>query len=96
MKRERYSAEQTRKQSIIESLTNVFSGMLIAFIISQLAAHFETGIQQYIWAGFNWKVSAGSNVIMTVVLTVVSILRGYAWRRHFNRRTQNEVTEKRI
>jgi len=63
---------------------NVASGMVIAFVISQIAHWFEPQIQKYIWRGFEWKISTGSNVIMTILLTVVSILRGYAWRRHFN------------
>lgn len=75
---------QSRKYSLIESCLNVLSGMLIAFIISQLAQEFEKQIQEYIWTGFTWEVSIGSNAIMTVILTIVSICRGYAWRRHFN------------
>lgn len=65
---------------------NVASGMIIAFTLSQLAHIFEPEIQQYIWSGFEWKISAGSNVIMTVIFTVVSVCRGYAWRRHFNKK----------
>ncbi len=84
---------QSKRHSMIESLANVFSGMVIAFIISQLAHEFESEIKQYIWKGFEWKVSAGSNVIMTIILTIVSISRGYAWRRHFNRRMINEINK---
>lgn len=76
---------QTRRQSIIESCLNVFSGMVIAFVISQLAHVYEPQIQKYIWSGFVWNLSAGSNAIMTVILTGLSVIRGYAWRRHFNR-----------
>ena len=79
---------QSKFHSIIESLANVISGMIIAFVISQLAAQYETQIQQWVWSGFTWRVSATSNVIMTVVLTVISVIRGYAWRRHFNRRNK--------
>ena len=75
---------QSRKHSIAESCANVFSGMVIAFIISQLAHVYEAEIQKYIWTRFEWKISASSNIVMTLILTVVSILRGYAWRRHFN------------
>lgn len=75
---------QSRRHSLLESIANVSSGMIIAFVISQLAHVFEQEIQQYIWSGFEWHISAGSNLIMTVILTIVSILRGYAWRRHFN------------
>jgi len=81
---------QSKRHSIIESCTNVASGMAIAFAISQLAHWFEPQIQKYIWSGFEWHISAGSNVIMTMLLTVVSVIRGYAWRRHFNAKLTEE------
>lgn len=84
---------QSRKHSFIESCLNVASGMVIAFVISQLAHVFEAEIQKYIWTGFTWNVSAGSNAVMTVILTVVSISRGYAWRRHFNKKVLEEYRE---
>lgn len=87
---------QSKRHSFIESCMNVFSGMLIAFMISQTAHVLQDEIRQYIWSGFVWNVSATSNMIMTVILTIVSIARGYAWRRHFNRRLVNEITEKRV
>ena len=82
---------QSRRHSLLESCLNVTSGMMIAFVISQLAHEFAPQIRQYIWSGFEWNISAGSNIIMTAVLTIVSISRGYAWRRHFNRRAMNEI-----
>lgn len=85
---------QSKRHSLLESCLNVASGMLIAFLISQLAHTFQQEIKQYIWAGFEWNISAGSNLVMTTILTIVSVLRGYAWRRHFNRRIINEITEK--
>ncbi len=75
----------------MESMTNVMSGMLIAFMISQMAHWFEPQIKQYVWSGFEWKISAGSNLIMTSVFTIVSIVRGYAWRRHFNAKVKCET-----
>lgn len=84
---------QSRRHSLIESSLNVLSGMIIAFIISQLAHEFEPQIQKYIWSGFEWKLSAGSNAIMTMILTVVSVCRGYAWRRHFNKRLIKEQSD---
>ena len=84
---------QSKRHSLIESCMNVASGMLIAFLISQLAVVFEHEIQKYVWSSFKWDVSAGSNVIMTVLLTVVSVIRGYAWRRHFNKKVLGELNE---
>ena len=90
---------QTRTSSLIEASANVVSGMVIAFLISQLAAHFEPEIQRYIWKGFEWKVSASSNMFMTILLTAVSMWRGYSWRRYFNKqimRSYNEAAKKRV
>jgi len=81
---------QSNRHSIIESIVNVASGMAIAFIISQLAYYLEPQIQKYLWSGFEWKISAGSNLIMTVIFTVISVIRGYAWRRHFNNKLIEE------
>lgn len=84
---------QSKRHSLIESCANVTSGVIIAFGISQLAQWFEPQIQQYIWKDFTWHISAGSNAVMTVILTIISIVRGYAWRRHFNRRL-HEINKK--
>lgn len=84
---------QSKRHSIIESCTNVASGMIIAFAISQLAHWFEPQIQKYIWKGFEWHISAGSNMIMTVILTVISVVRGYAWRRHFDAKAHHSIEE---
>lgn len=81
---------QTKLHSVLETVLNVFSGMLIAFAISQLAHVYQYEIQRYIWSGFEWQVSAKSNVIMTILLTLVSIGRGYSWRRFFNNKLKQE------
>ena len=85
---------QTKKCSFIEVTLNICSGMIIAFCISQLAHIFEHEIQQYIYKGFEWNISASSNMIMTVVLTFVSVLRSYAWRRYFNSKIKTLYKEK--
>lgn len=78
---------QSRKHAALEQIVNVGSGMLLAFLISQGAAYFEPWIQEHIWSGFVWNVGVGSNAAMTIVLTFVSMGRGYGWRRAFNRLT---------
>lgn len=85
---------QSRRHSFIESCMNVFSGIIIAFAISQLAHTFQHEIQKYVWAGFVWNISAGSNMLMTLILTIVSVLRGYAWRRHFNKKVLEKPYDK--
>lgn len=89
---------QSKRHSLIEAIINVGSGMIIAFGLSQLAHVYQDEIREYIWSGFVWKLSAGSNLIMTILFTMVSIIRGYIWRRIFNniQRKNYEVTKNRI
>jgi hypothetical protein len=75
---------QLKRHSVLEALLNTFSGMLIAFTISQVACMLSPHIP-----GFKWDISVGSNIIMTTILTVVSILRSYFWRRTFNKISEN-------
>lgn len=75
---------QSYRHSILESWTNILTGMLIAFTLSQLAHAYEHEIQRYIWEGFTWKLSVGSNVVMTSIITVFSFIRNYCVRRFFN------------
>lgn len=76
---------QSKRHSRIEIITNILTGMVVAFAISQLAHWLEPTIQKYIWAGFEWKLNSSSNLVMTTILTVVSYARGMFWRRFFNR-----------
>lgn len=64
---------QNRKYSLIESLTNTFAGLLVSFII-QLVIYPVMGI----------PVRLSQNIIITLVFTAASIIRGYFVRRMFN------------
>jgi hypothetical protein len=75
---------QSMRHSMTETCCNVFSGMIIGFSISQTAHYLQCYIQLYIWSGFIWQLSWTSNIIMTIILTIASLIRGYAWRRVFN------------
>jgi len=77
---------QSKRASITEALINVVSGMFIAFALSQLAHCYQDEIRQYIWEGFTWTLNVTSNMLMTGAITICSIIRGYLWRRYFNRR----------
>jgi len=77
--------QQSKRHSFIEVVANIFSGMVIGFIISQLAHFYSAEIQEYIWKDFVWDISFSSNILMTSVFTVVSLIRGYVWRRIFNK-----------
>lgn len=85
---------QTKWMTALEAVMNVGSGMLIAFGISQLAAHQQEFIQAWIWSGFHWNISPSSNMAMTVVLTVVSVIRGYCWRRIFDKKHAQRLHSK--
>jgi uncharacterized protein YacL len=64
---------QTKKNSLIESITNTISGFIISLLI-QLLIYPIMGI----------PVSFHQNIIITFVFTTASILRGYLVRRIFN------------
>ncbi len=76
---------QAKRHSIIEAFLNVFTGMLIGFTLSHLAHIYQDVIRMYIWSGFVWNLTVGSNVLVTTVLTIASLIRSYIWRRIFNK-----------
>jgi hypothetical protein len=64
---------QTRKTSLIESITNTAVGFAVSL-----------GIQLVIYPIMDIPVSFDQNIIITCIFTSASILRGYAVRRCFN------------
>tara|TARA_R110001632_G_scaffold1171_2_gene4711 strand:- start:9454 stop:9663 length:210 start_codon:yes stop_codon:yes gene_type:complete len=66
---------QTKKQSLIESLTNIIVGLLFSFCI-QLIIYPSLGI----------KVTIGENITITFVFFLASLIRGYFIRRYFNKK----------
>ena len=64
---------QTKKQSAIESLTNIVVGLITSFII-----------QLIIYPLLDIPVTIGENIIITIVFFVASFVRGYLIRRFFN------------
>lgn len=66
---------QTKKQSLIESLTNVLIGYLTALVSQWL-----------IFPLFEIKVSVQDNLIIWLYFTVISLLRSYIIRRYFNKK----------
>ncbi len=65
---------QTKKKSLIESITNTVIGFIIALTV-----------QLIIYPIMNIEVRISQNLIITSVFTLVSILRGYIIRRIFNK-----------
>lgn len=65
---------QTKKHSFIEQILNVGSGFFVSFLIWIFI----------IIPTWDLEVNMMDNIMITVIFTVVSVIRGYAWRRAFN------------
>ena len=66
---------QTKKQSLIEAIANVIIGYIVA-VISNAA----------ILPLFGVNLTFGDGLLIGVWFTVISLIRGYAVRRWFNKR----------
>jgi len=66
--------KQSKKYSLIESISNTIIGLITSFII-----------QIIIYPLLNIQVSIGQNILITFVFFIASIIRGYLVRRLFNR-----------
>ena len=64
---------QTKRQSLIETLTSVFVGWLIGVILNMLVLPL-----------FDYDVSLTDGVLISIIFTAVSVVRGYLIRRFFN------------
>jgi hypothetical protein len=64
---------QTKKHSIIESLANIFLGLIISFLV-----------QLWIYPFLGIEVNLNQNIFITFIFFVVSFLRSYFLRRIFN------------
>jgi len=72
--------KQSKGESLVEQALNVGSGWLLsllvwAFLISPL---------------YNIETSLAENMGITIIFTFISIVRGYMWRRYFNKRLENK------
>lgn len=68
---------QTKRHSLIESVTNIIVGYAIALLA-----------QIYFLKAIDVQVSLQHNVELSVALTVVSLVRSYALRRIFTKWTE--------
>ena len=73
---------QTKKQSVIESLTNTAIGFGVSFASTFLILPL-VGV----------KTRAGTNLIITLYFTIISIARGYVIRRWFNKKKTVQVQQ---
>ena len=74
---------QSKLESLSEAIINTFIGFVIAFI-SQLVFFPIVGIE----------ATLDQNFILTVLFTLVSIIRGYIVRRFFNKKNLNHNLQK--
>ena len=72
-------------QSKLSSLTESVVSTAIGFVVSLLTQHF---VINPLW-GLN--LSAFDNLGITVVFTVISVIRQYVMRRYFNRKIVNAI-----
>ena len=64
---------QSKKQSLIETLTSVFVGWLIGVILNMLVLPL-----------FDYNITVVDSLWVSLIFTVVSVIRGYVIRRTFN------------
>ena len=69
-----HRGHQTKSQSFFEQTLSVVTGVLLSLII----------IQPIMFPYFNIHTNMYENFIMAILFTIISILRGYIWRRYFN------------
>lgn len=66
---------QSKSMSLVEQFFNTGSGFILSFFVWAY-------VVAPIW---DMDVGFGGNLGITCIFTVVSIARGYVWRRFFNR-----------
>ena len=64
---------QTKKQSLIETLTSVFVGWIIGVILNLT-----------ILPLFDYNITVVDSLWVSLIFTVISVVRGYVIRRLFN------------
>jgi membrane protein implicated in regulation of membrane protease activity len=66
---------QSRVGSLVEQILNIGSGFFLSLLIWSF-------VIVPVW---DLDVSMGDNLTITGIFTVVSVVRGYLWRRFFNK-----------
>lgn len=66
--------KQSKKQSLKETVISTFIGLAVSLIT-----------QIVVFPLYGMKVSFNQNIQITIIFTIVSILRGYLVRRYFNK-----------
>ncbi len=71
----------SKRRLLFEASINTFSGMVLAVITQQTFNWISPHVS---W--LNVQIDIQSNIILTIFLTGVAVLRGYLWRRFFYKR----------
>ena len=66
---------QSKKESLVETLTNVGIGWFISFVANML-----------VLPVFGYNINLTDGILISIIFTVISIIRGYVVRRWFNSR----------
>jgi hypothetical protein len=72
---------QTKRESFIEQTLNVTSGLVLSIVL----------IQPIVFRIYGIELSNSSNIQLALIFTSVSVIRGYVWRRWFNKRLLNKL-----
>ena len=64
---------QSKRESMIETLTNVSIGWFISFIANMLVLPL-----------FGYNINLTDGLLISIIFTIISIVRGYVVRRWFN------------
>lgn len=67
---------QSKLESLVEQSLNVLSGLVISIFI----------VQPIVWNYYGVTLSTSQNISVAVIFTVISIIRGYFWRRLYNKK----------
>ena len=73
--------QQSKLESALEQTLNVGSGFILSYMI------WITVITPV----YDIQLSTSDNLTVTLIFTVVSLLRGYVWRRLFNGRVLHKL-----
>ena len=74
---------QTKVESLIENVLNVFTGLVLSIFV----------VQPLVFPIFNIITSVTENIAIAIIFTLVSIIRGYVWRRIFNKRAVHKLAK---
>ena len=70
---------QSKRDSLIETLTNVGIGWFISFIANMLVLPL-----------FGYNINLTDGVLISIIFTAISVIRGYVVRRWFNSKDKSE------